>query len=163
MLARGVLSDDTSFSLASMQPGTMKSNEHGIDGDAVHGDPDLAAFLKQLVTGEEGAENEDKGIGMNMWDSLEGDGIPSDGILDGVLGRTGQSKDDKGMSSTHDIFIDEETEKALVRGFSEGHGEEVTSTSTSPTRGGKKKSPNETREPYPTCRCLCAFFVRDGI
>lgn len=86
-------------------------------GDIVHNDPDLAAFLKHLVTGEEAADNDDKG--MNVWDALDGDDLPShdhDGVLGGVLGRTEGSKDDKAVSSGHDIFLHEETEKALVRG-----------------------------------------------
>lgn len=99
----------------------MKSAEGGAGGsgagDIVHNDPDLAAFLKHLVTGEEAADNDDKG--MNVWGALDGDDLPShdhDGVLGGVLGRTGGSKDDKAVSSGHDIFLDEETEKVLARG-----------------------------------------------
>ena len=118
-----------------MQPGAMKRNENGADGDVVHNDPDLAAFLKQLVTGEEGEENNDKVLGMNMWDALDGDDIASDGMLDGVLGRTGQSKDDKGISSAHDIFLDGETEKALVR----AGGKRARGGFHTPDAGGKTR------------------------
>ena len=125
----------------------MKNNENGADGDGMHNHPDLAAFIKELVTGEEGEENSDKVLGLNMWDALDGDDIASDGMLDGVLGRTGQSKDDQVISSAHNIFLDGETEKALVRaGGFRGHGEEFT---PSEDAGGKTRREEKISLPPP--------------
>ena len=129
-------------SVTNMHQDAMRTSEAAAggggsgDGGIVHNDPDLAAFLKQLVAGEEAAENDDKSLGNNVWDALNGDDIPGHcpphGVLDGMLGRTEGSKDHKGLvPSPHDIFLDEETEKVLVRNGGRslaGGGDDVRST-----------------------------------
>lgn len=85
---------------------STKSAENGQSENIIHNnDDDLAAFLKHLVTDEDGANDaDDKGI--DVWDALDGDHSC------GVLGLT-SDKGDKGTTSGHDIFMD--AGKVMVR------------------------------------------------
>jgi hypothetical protein len=145
---------------------SMKGVEGGAGGsgagDIVHNDPDLAAFLKHLVTGEEAAENDDKA--MNVWDALDGDDdlvvpVHPEG-LGAVLGRSGGDIDkmheDKGaVSSAHDIFLDDDTEKALVRARGGRRGAGGKAARDEPYPPHARRSAWEGKEKKPS------FTVRD--